>query len=165
MSQPKNARLWSFLRRDIGEFRIVRIVGVLVVLYSAGAALVGAYQVLNHGGWIAHSRDTPVWIQGDWLVGEFRECNMLTTTPFVDGEHYSPEELAHLPRLFCNSGVDGYWKYASAFEGTDASWQAVSKDFHTLPVKYFGRLERPGKWLVSWRCQRKDDSLTCKALN
>jgi hypothetical protein len=158
------------LTRDLWE--LLRLLPKLALVCAAFAAFLAVFWVsallymsANQEGYIPHSHDTPVWIQGDWLVGEYRECNMLTTTPVVEGEHYSSEALAHLPRLFCNSSTDGYWKYASAFEGTDTSWAAVSKDFHILPVKYFGRLDRPDKWLVSWRCQRNSDSLTCKALN
>jgi len=156
--------LHGFLERH-ETLRVVAKVLAYVALLFVVALVYASYQTLDNAGWITHNHDTPVWIQGDWLVGEYRVCNMLTTTPVVQGEHYSSEELAHLPRLFCNGSDDGYWKYAGAFEGTDLRWSAVSKDFHILPVKYFGRLERPDHWLISWRCQRNSDSLTCNALN
>jgi hypothetical protein len=90
---------------------------------------------------------------------------MITTTPIVAGQNYSSEELEHLPKLFCGDVAGSFNQYADAFKGTDTSWAAVSKDFHILPVKYFGRIERPDKWKISWRCQRNSESLTCKALN
>lgn len=90
---------------------------------------------------------------------------MLTTTPVFQGGQYSTDEVAHLPRLFCDAAGKGYWNYVAAFQGTDESWEAVSKDFHVMPVRYFGRLVRPDKWLVSWRCQRGTAGLRCNALN
>ena len=27
-------------------------------------------------GWIPHSHDTPIWIGGEWLTGEYRICEM-----------------------------------------------------------------------------------------
>jgi hypothetical protein len=112
-----------------------------------------------------HDHDTPVWIQGDWLVGEYRECDMQTSTPAFEGSHYDAEDLKTLPRLFCGRAANGFFEWSEAKTGTDTSWQTISGDFHILPVSYYGRFERPDKWLISWRCQRNSGSLTCKALN
>lgn len=98
------------------------------------------------------------------MVGEYRDCDMLTTTIVGKGQHYSSEESENFPRLFCAEVAGGFNRYV-AFRGDDISWAAVGKDFHILPVKYFGRLERPDKVFISWRCQRNSNSLTCKALN
>jgi hypothetical protein len=123
------------------------------------------YTQLNESGYLAHNHDTPVWIKGNWMVGEYRECNMLTTTPAVEGSHYSAEQLTTFPRLFCAEGSDGLAQFSDALPGTDASWAAIGKDFHILPVRYYGKIERPDRWKVDWRCQRLSGSLECKALN
>ena len=140
------------------------IFGLWLLCYL-GIWAVGLYKSLDNSGWIAHNHDTPVWIQGDWLVGEYRECDMQTTTTVFEGSHYNAEELKTLPRLFCGRAANGFFEWSETKTGTDVSWQTISGDFHTLPVSYFGRLERPDKWRVSWRCQRNSNSLTCKALN
>jgi hypothetical protein len=48
--------------------------GVCILFWIGNAA----YQSLNNEGWIPHTHDTPVWIDGDWIIGEYRECEMLT---------------------------------------------------------------------------------------
>jgi hypothetical protein len=155
------------LARDLSEAGagIAKVVGWLV---SAGFALVIAvslYQWLDNSGWIPRSHDTPVWIQGDWLVGEYRECDMQTTTPAFEGSHYDAEDINTLPRLFCAKQANGFFDWSETKTGTDTSWQTIGRDFHTLPVSYFGRLERLDKWRISWRCQRNTESLSCKALD
>jgi hypothetical protein len=100
---------------------------------------------------------------------------MLTTTPPA-GVVLSQTARAELPRLFC--GKNWEREVVAEFEvampdpngATDAlrgkgDWTAFDSYFHVLPVLYFGRIERPDSWFVSWCCQRNRDSLTCKALN
>jgi hypothetical protein len=139
--------------------------GCLIILALLAAGGIAAFSSLKQNGWIPRSHDTPVWIQGDWLVGEYRECDMQTSTPAFEGSHYDAEDLKTLPRLFCGRAANGFFEWSETKTGTDVSWATISGDFHTLPVSYFGRLERPDKWRVSWRCQRNSNSLTCKALN
>ena len=124
-------------------------------------------------GWIGHNHDTPVWIKGDWIVGEYRNCGMRTTTPPV-GIVLSQEAQAELPRLFCGKNWKG--EGVSEFEiampdpaaATNAifgqgDWSALDSNFHILPVRYHGRIDRPDAVFVSWRCQRLSESLECKA--
>jgi hypothetical protein len=49
------------------------------------------------------------------------------------------------------------------FIGVTAS--ELDADFHLMPVRYNGRIDRLDKLVISWRCQRNSDSLTCNALN
>jgi hypothetical protein len=135
-----------------------------LALISLALTLILGYQALDRAGYILHHHDTPVWIEGEWMTGEFRDCQMLTTTPVVEGQSYSTTELEHLPKLFCSSTGDSFFVYGAAHQGTDTSWEGIGKDFHVLPVRYFGRLERPERWLIRWRCQRATESLSCKAL-
>jgi hypothetical protein len=146
---------------EAGRGFLLSLAGVLFIVLI----VLLMWRLADDFGYVPHEHDTPVWIRGDWMVGEYRDCNMLTTTPVMEGQHYSADELSHLPRLYCAEVSDGFWNYAGAFEGTDTGWPKVSKDFHMLPVRYFGRLERPEKWLVSWRCQRLSASLKCKAID
>jgi hypothetical protein len=90
---------------------------------------------------------------------------MQTSTPAFEGSHYDAEDLKTLPRLFCGGQANGFYDWSENKTGTDTSWQTISGDFHTLPVSYFGRIERPDKWRISWRCQRKSESLECKGLD
>jgi len=45
-------------------------------LFILGAVIYWGYGSLNENGWIEHAHDTPVWIKGEWLVGEYRLCRM-----------------------------------------------------------------------------------------
>ena len=58
---------------------------------------------------------------------------------------------------------------AAMHRDSQTDWTTLEKYFHVLPVRYLGRLARPepdtGRGIISWRCQRNSDSLTCKALN
>jgi hypothetical protein len=144
--------------------------GFLVGLGLLVACVVGLYTWLDEGGWISHSHDTPAWIQGDWLVGEYRLCDMPARTE----------------RLFCGrnaiagNSILGFANSASDDDAVNAwgaamtrndrtDWTLLERYFHVLPVRYHGRLERPERdnerGILSWRCQRLSESLECKALN
>ena len=75
------------------------VVGLIVAL------VVDGYQSLDNSGWITHDHDTPVWIQGDWLVGEYRDCQMRTKT--VPAQRKDLDSLNELPRLFCAEDANG----------------------------------------------------------
>lgn len=127
--------------------RSLLVVGVLVVV---AILVVEAVKALNQSGWIPHKLETQVLLNGDWMAGEFRNCNARAFNvlrPRID-------------ELDCVVG--------------DAPVTAVSR--HALPVTYWGRVERRDifvgpnpngyqqlKW--SWHCQRNQDRLKCWAVN
>jgi hypothetical protein len=149
--------------------------GCLILLCLLGYAIYGGYEWLNSAGWIPHDHDTPIWIQGEWMLGEYRKCQMQTTTP-PTRVVLSSAVRAELPRLFCseNWDRDGLTAFMNAlpspseridalFRGGD--WTEFDREFHVLPVHYQGRVDRADAMFILWRCQRKSDSLECKALN
>jgi hypothetical protein len=88
---------------DFGALRpglrsFVKGVGVVLAIWLVGAVGIGAYTSLDEAGWITHNHDTPVWIAGDWIIGEYRTCQLLTTTP-IAGRVRSQEARTELPRL------------------------------------------------------------------
>jgi len=122
---------------------------------------------LDESGWIPHSHDTPVWIAGDWLTGEYRICKM----PLMP-KHSLPSS-AH---LICGENIEqdaNSWPtdfIASIpdhdfYELMGSKWDTVEQRFHVLPVRYWGRIDRKGQLMLSWRCQREASGLECKALN
>jgi len=52
---------------------------ICVVVFFLSVSAFALYGPLDRNGWIPHSHDTPVWIQGDWSVGEYRNCQMLVS--------------------------------------------------------------------------------------
>ena len=129
------------------------------------------YRLIDDHGWIEHDQDTPVWIKGEWLAGEYRVCQM----PLLPGK-----QLPDSAHLLCGQGDGQTLKYDEdtwAFHfGSSLSddeyrgllagkWSDVEKYFHVLSVKYWGKIDRSDRTVFSWRCQRNSDSLTCKALD
>ena len=158
--------------------KAARGLGWLVLLCFVGYLINGW---LDSIGWVTHSHDTPVWIEGDWMVGEYRECEMMTKTP-PPGVTLSPEVRAELPRLFCGKRDEHGALSVTAFVhqflnnpqgltdagdalGSGGDWSEFDSKFHVLPVDYHGRIDRPDEPFVSWRCQHLNGSLECKALN
>jgi hypothetical protein len=159
------------------------IVQWAVGLFAVGfivALVVDGYQSLDNSGWITHDHDTPVWIQGDWLVGEYRDCQMRTKT--VPAQRKDLDSLNELPRLFCAEDANGVFDFqratalvspppdiqvppSGAMYFFTVTGRELDHEFHIMPVRYYGRIDRQDKWVVSWNCQRKSESLECKALN
>ena len=154
--------------------------GLLIVFVILVA---GAFSGLRESGWIPRSHDTPVWIQGDWLVGEYRDCQMRTKTAPEDDKNIDYPD--RLPRLFCGEDRNGVFDFqresgllSLLLPPADAKppqegamyFVTVTSDeldhyFHVMPLRYFGRIDRTDKWVTSWRCQRLSESLECKALD
>jgi hypothetical protein len=124
-------------------------------------------RAIDNSGWIEHSHDTPIWIGGEWLTGEYRICKM----PLMPG--HSLPSSAHLicgqnyvqdadlwPVDFIGSIPDHDF-----YELMGSNWAALEQHFHVLPVRYWGRINRTGQLMYSWRCQKEASGLDCKALN
>jgi len=168
---------------------ILKVLGWLVLVFAVGGLGFALLQWYESHQPVDH--DTPVWIQGDWLVGEFRVCQMRTKT--VPEQRKDLDSLDKLPRLFCGEDANGLFDFQTTavvrepgefalppqggmyFIGVTAD--DLAADFHVLPVRYFGFIQsssdngfiydydRTDKWVISWRCQRLSESLTCKALD
>jgi len=149
------------------------LVAVVVIAYS-----IGGYQELNRRGWISHDHDTPVWIEGDWMVGELRDCQMRTKT--VPDKRKDLDSLEKLPRLFCGQDAKGLFDFQREIEPPSHPIEAppegamyligvtspqLDQNFHLMPVRYSGRIDWQDRWVISWQCQRKSESLECKALD
>jgi len=147
--------------------------GCLFLLIVIGSIAYGVYSYahdwLDEAGWIEHSYDTPVWMEGEWLTGEYRICQM-------PGPVWG--KLPTYAHLLCGKGLqnadDGVWpapfrdglsdrEYAGVF--SIGHWDTVEHYFHVLPVQYWGRIDRSDRTTFSWSCQREENGLVCKALN
>jgi hypothetical protein len=144
---PK-AVLWRALKFFFG---LIVIVIVLAVYFSADEA-----------GFIVHHHNVPTWIKGDWMVGEYRICNMQ-----VANAAYSREDRATMPRLYCGTDDNGFTDFAQNVVGSDISWSTLRPNYHVLPATFWGRIDRTEQptYFYKWRCQREADSLSCNALS
>jgi hypothetical protein len=123
----------------------------IAILLVIGFVVWGMGAVIDDAGRVPHNHDTPVVIRHEWLVGEYRKCMMVTTTPPVQDMKYSAAQLSELPKLYCTDDI------------LDTVTPREDIRAHLLPVKYWGRIDRPDSWLIEWRCQRKEESLLCWA--
>lgn len=126
------------------------------------------YRLIDDYGWIEHDQDTPVWIKGEWLAGEYRVCQipLVPEQPLPDSAHLlcGQSEVLMEEDLWSPDFIRGLsdLEFAELMAGR---WSALDQHFHVLPVHYWGRIDRSDRKMFSWRCQRNSDSLTCKALN
>lgn len=158
---------------------VLKTIGWSLFAVFACVIAINSYSDLDSSGWIPHDHDTPVWIQGDWLAGEYRDCQMRTKT--VAGGDKALDYLNRLPRLFCGKDANGLFDFQRTNgavppppdqvppEGAmylyTVTGDELEQDFHVMPVRYDGRIDRIDKWVISWRCQRLSASLECKALD
>ena len=143
--KKSRSALMTYLERR-REMPIGCAVSILLVLLVVGAGQ--AFVSIDASGWFPHYLDTPILMgRSEWLIGEYRRC---TATP--DGK-------GSITELECYIDTSG------------ASPDLTSRE---LPVKYWGRIERPDAerkvereptWPWTWRCQRKAESFACWAVN
>ena len=135
----------------------------LTVAWSLAFA---GYQFADRKDRIMHKHDLPVWVQGDWMIGEYRNCDMpLGVTRLFCGR--SPANGSGLA-AFPESVSDGdLWAAVGAAYSRQAQtdWSALDRYFRILPVRFHGRLQRPEgdrpRGILSWRCQLNTERLTC----
>lgn len=154
--------------------RILAVVAIVIWVVACGfekEIYNAAKGSLDDSGWIEHSHDTPIWIGGDWMVGEYRVCQMPVmwnlTLPhsihLICGQDFKPDLEQPWPPDFQNS-ISSH----DLYELIDGHWDAVDHVFHVLPVKYWGRIDRKrteDQVTFAWRCQREANELECKAIN
>ncbi len=142
--------------------------GCLFLLFVVGWLAYGAYGLLDESGWIQHSHDTPVWIEGEWLTSEYRGCKM-------PGRAWG--ELPTYAHLLCGKGlqnIDDAWpapfrnglspeEYVGVF--SKGHWDTAEHYFHVLPVRYWGKINRLDRDTFSWSCQKQESGLVCYAVN
>lgn len=116
-------------------FKFVAVVGIALYI------VIAVFSAIDDAGWITRHSDTDMLIGNTvWMAGEFRTCHAQATP---SGKIYD---------LDCRYPGEDYG------DGRE----------HTLPVRFWGRVERTdvvsrGSW--TWKCQRKEDSVICWAVD
>lgn len=65
--EPRDLPAWAYL--------LIMLAGIGTIV-SLATSDWNTYRILDGYGWVEHDHDTPVWIQGEWLAGEYRICQM-----------------------------------------------------------------------------------------
>ena len=128
---PSN-KVRDYLNRDMWEHPILRpfakilipiqqtIIFGSVVFFLIELPL-GLYMILEKSGWVPNNHETPVWIQGDWLVGESRSCQMRTKT--APDREKKLDSVDKLPRLFCGEDANGLFDFQTTLVSPPADVQ------------------------------------------
>lgn len=108
------------------------------------AGSIGGYHALDEGGYIPHTHSVELYMAGDWLVGESRECEGFENVQ-TQGQ---PPEIATLQCPFPTSAATS----------------------HTVDIKFWGRVSRPDVWAskinnFAWKCKREEGGFTCFAVD
>jgi|GEM_PF-6604810 len=119
---------------------------MLIVAALILSLVVGIYGSIDRSGFIPHTATVDLYMKGEWLVGENRQCQAFG---FWDSKHLG------IKTIFCPG---------------DAETLSQTQTPHNLAIKFWGRIERPdadsATWPnFEWRCTRQSDGFTCYALN
>jgi len=133
--EPPKGPFWQELKDRLRWLRNIAVFGFVIWILVVG--VMSLYEGIDSSGWIQHQQETKVsWKGGqNWIVGEYRNCSMASNST---------------TELYC-AGTDGLF-------GTD-------DPAHTLAVKYWGKIQRTNATVYEWKCQRKEESLLCWAVN
>jgi hypothetical protein len=154
LTKPKsNSRLAQYSRAQLCCLLFFGFLGLVAwgTLYGLKTGYHRALISVDSAGFLQHSRVTPVRLDYDWMVGEYRQCT--ANAGYLGGE---------IDMLDCH--VD-----------EQTGWQATT--VHQLPVHFWGRVVRvdhvhtifdpdqaaSADW--TWRCEREATALKCWALN
>jgi hypothetical protein len=119
-------------------WKIIMLVGGIFLVALAVSAAVAFYQSCDQNGQVPHTTTVDVYMKGDWLVGENRECLGVQGAP--------PPHTNLIGSLFCPADTN------------------VFADSHNISVKFWGRIDRAGTQ-HRWRCRRESDGFTCWAID
>jgi len=131
----------SKLKDDPIDWLLGKFWAIFYTLVFLGLAIY-FYWALDNSGWITHHRDMGTYIDGEWLNGEVRRCMMVA-------------HITDSAQLDCGKMESGDWSVLFADQ----------RHMHLISGAFHGRVEREGKFLYSWRCQRSDKGLECWALD
>lgn len=117
--------------------------GCLILLaFIVGGGFV-AYKAADDAGWVQHTKTVDMYMKGDWIVGEDRECDGYQNPDPGNGGF-------SMSSLFCPTGY-------------------FTQQGHNISVTFWGKVSRPEAWknqiILHWQCTRTSDSFTCKALD
>jgi hypothetical protein len=112
--------------------------GCLVLLGIIAGICYWAYTGIDSVGWMQHSEEAIITAQGNWFVGESKDCISYPLGAKTAQEMGKPKGYA-LSKISCDDGPE-----------------------HSVQVTFFGRTEQPEYTWVTWRCTRREGSFTCK---
>ena len=92
---------------------------------------------MRSAGWIAQSRVVDVYIDGDWLTGEYRPC----------------QTGARADALYCPASGESQTAQAAIGQGP-----------RQFSVSFYGAMTGTPGQTLSWNCKRETESIRCQAV-
>jgi len=142
---------------EVDKYRLKIAVAVLMILVFGVLGYFAINNIDNYG-WITHHKDTPTYIDGEWLNGEVRPCVMVDSDALA--KKYGGQESrgtrsdSQAPPLDCGKVI---FNWPRLFSDTD--------HMHIMPGAFHGRVERSDQGIYYWRCQRNARGIECWALD
>lgn len=113
-------------------------ISVLVMLGIIAGICYWIYTGIDSEGWMQHSEESSITAQGNWFVGESKDCISYPLDDKTAQVMSKPPGYA-LSKIGCDDGPE-----------------------HSVPIAFFGRTEQPEYAWVTWPCTRHESSFTCK---
>jgi hypothetical protein len=130
-SDPKQYSASSELKSFVIGAGFLFVIGLAIWLGGYG------WGYLKRIGWIEQTRVIDVHMSGDWLTGEYRNCQ-------TDG---------HADVLFCPNSSE-----SKSALGTSGQIP------RSLSVGFYGKMTGKPDDTLNWRCKRETDSISCHAV-
>ena len=109
--------------------------GCAFLVFLVIIGLLAAFSQMDTSGMIPHTQDSSITAQGNWFVGESKECySYPLIASLATGQPYGYA----LNRVNCDDGP-----------------------LHNVNIKFFGRVAQPEYAVVYWRCTREEDEFAC----
>lgn len=131
-AEPRKPEPWKWTQTPLGEKIVLwGFIAFMCVLGLYGISFIVAVVTPVIQSHTVHTQQTPVLMDGNWLVGEYRTCSRVGV-PFV-----------------CPKNGETAFGLAEKPESNS----------HILDVRYEGKLDLTEN--VSWHCQRREESVEC----
>ena len=123
--------------------RVLKILGLICVAFLVIMFSLIGYDALDTNGSLPHRQTVDIYMSGDWLVGENRNCSLTEEI----AENGQPS--GRVAGLFCQSGE-------------------TQTEPHNIKVTFWGRINPYGtdghivKVRGEWVCTRDSDGFTCR---
>jgi hypothetical protein len=134
----ERVKRWRDRLEEVWGERVKVWLGVLMILYFGGAAVMASYQGLDRAGYLSHTEVTDITVSPNWLVGETRQCN----SPVLHGSDATGAGKPH--------------GYAMGVVVCDDS------PVKTFSVTFYGRTEQREYSGIQWSCTKGSSAFTCK---
>ncbi len=115
----------------------------ILAAWLAWGIIPAGWRYVNRAGWIEHTQITTVYMDGNWLTGEYRTCETPGNVSFLSCPKAGddPETITPNPKcIYCDANA------------------------RSFSVGFYGDITGKPEDTSHWQCKRETDSITCRAV-